>query len=104
YETHSRESAKFEAHHDYIDIQYITSGEEIIEYHHATDLTPEAPYNPEKDCIFYPAEATPSHQIRLVPGVFCIFFPNELHMPGLHPMPEKPSTVKKVVVKVKMDF
>ena len=100
YETHPRETARYEAHHDYIDIQYIISGTEIIEYHHADNLPPTEPYNPEKDCVFYPAGETPAHQIRLVPGIFCIFFSGELHMPGLS---HQPVTVKKVVIKVKID-
>jgi len=40
-----------------------------------------------------------SNLINMEPGLFVIFFPNDLHMPGIS---EEKLTVKKIVIKVRI--
>jgi len=88
----------FEAHKDFIDIQYIINGQEIIEVaptSKAGEVT--MPYSKEKDCILY-ASAQDVDEIFVTPEVFCILFPHEAHKPGI--TFENPSEIRKVIVKV----
>jgi YhcH/YjgK/YiaL family protein len=52
-------------------------------------------YNSEKDYTLYKGHVS---LIQMKPGMFAIFYPNDLHMPGLSDMEVK---VKKLVIKVK---
>ena len=51
YTTIPWEEAKFEAHENYTDIQYIIEGQETMTYAPVEDLTVKTPYNPEKDVV-----------------------------------------------------
>ena len=100
YLTKNEEDAKFEAHRKYIDIQYVISGIEQI------DITPMAmkkdiltPYDEVKDLEFL--TVTQSSVNKATPDRFFIFFPSDIHRPGLKA--EQNSPVRKVVVKVKID-
>ena len=46
-------NAKFEGHHNYIDIQYVVSGAEIIKVADIAKMIPKGDYNPDKDVEFY---------------------------------------------------
>ncbi len=95
YESKTPENAKVEAHKRYIDIQYVVKGEEIMGYVPLEDQDEKAPYNAEKDVVFF---NTDYNKIILTEGMFGIFFPTDIHAPGL--MTDEPKPVKKVVVKV----
>ncbi len=95
YETKTPENAKIEAHERYIDIQYVVKGEETMGYALLEDQDIKTPYNAEKDVVFFNAEYS---KILLKEGMFGIFFPTDIHAPGL--MTDAPKPVKKVVVKV----
>src|SRR5688572_28622405 len=96
-EPQPRDKCIFEAHRNYIDLQYCISGGELIEWAPVETLTPKGEFLTEKDYGHYlaPASAT---SLTLAPGTFGIFFPHDAHMPkisdGIHP------TTKKVVVKI----
>jgi YhcH/YjgK/YiaL family protein len=89
--------AKFESHRDYIDIQFLLSGEEMIGVLPIGQLTGATSYDAAKDLIFY---ATPAryHELRIPPGHFAVFFPDEGHMPMCHA--GGPHELHKVVIKV----
>jgi YhcH/YjgK/YiaL family protein len=89
------EDCKLEAHRKYIDIQYIISGEEQIGVALLGDQYSKDGYIAEKDIIFYEGKVS---RINMKPGMFAIFFPDDLHMPGIRM--DQSSTVRKVVVKV----
>ena len=92
--------AKFEAHRQYIDIQYIQAGRETILWTPLVRLTEIVqPYAADKDIAFYapPPHATP---IRLQAGDFTIFFPEDGHAPGLEN--DGLMVVRKTVVKVRV--
>ncbi|MFC2151936.1 YhcH/YjgK/YiaL family protein [Bacteroidota bacterium] len=94
YNTKDSKEAKLEAHRRYIDIQYIHSGVELIGV--ATLKNQKIiSDDPEKDLIFYEGEAS---FIKINAGMFAIFFPEDMHMPGINYVKSAP--VKKVVIKV----
>lgn len=96
YNTKSMEEGRPESHFKYIDIQYIISGIECIGVNTLTNQIPTEIYR-DKDVAFYACEST---LLRLNQGMFAIFFPDDLHMPGIKFT--QISKVKKVVIKVKI--
>ncbi|MHC4526187.1 MAG: NanQ anomerase/TabA/YiaL family protein [Planctomycetota bacterium] len=101
YETRPFEKGRFEIHRKYLDIQYIVSGAECIGVAPLEGLTEKMPYDGEKDAAFYHFDPTAS-KLVLKQGMFVIFWPNEPHMPCRR-IGDVPVTVKKIVVKVRME-
>lgn len=92
----TKAEAKLEAHRDFIDIQIPLSGIETMGYTPAKDCLPaDAPYNEQKDIIFYDGLA--ADYIAVKPGMFAIFFPQDGHAPGI-----TETGVKKIIVKVRV--
>ena len=94
------EDGKFEAHRNYIDIQYIISGIETMGDMDIAKAVPKSEYNPEKDVTFYYDSARAGYSVA-ESGEFCIFFPHDVHKPGLAYQGDK-GTVRKIVVKVRV--
>ena len=90
----------YEAHHEYIDIQYLISGEEVVCNLPLEYLKETSAYNAEKDVAFYTATGIKPQELLLGNGYFAILFPQDGHMPCL--CVNKPTAVKKVVIKVKI--
>ncbi len=84
-----------EAHERHIDIQYMIKGEEIMGYAPLEDQDILKPYDAEKDIVFYQSQIS---NLRVSEGMFAVFFPTDVHAPGIMVETQKP--VKKVVVKV----
>lgn len=103
YETKNRSVAKLETHRKYVDIQFLLSGEEIIEVYPKDGLVIAEPYNPERDAEFYRVPAESPIRVRLSPGRFVVFFPDDAHVPCLSVGPT-PQPVKKVVIKVALEL
>ena len=99
YTTKSITEGNLEAHRKYIDIQFLLSGEEILGYTPVKDLTVTEEYNPEKDIVFFekPKECT---KLLLAPGLFCILFPDDAHLPCCQSA--GPSEARKVVIKIRI--
>jgi len=97
FETKSPDECRPEAHQAYADIQYIVSGREAIGHTLLVDQEVTTPYTAERDIAFFNAETKP---IILEPGMFAVFFPQDIHQPGM--WIDKAEQVKKVVVKVKL--
>lgn len=94
------EEKKFEGHEKYIDIQFIISGKEYMQISHISDMESKTPYNDEKDVEFYHDNDSFAEAVVTDNG-YGIFFPQDIHKPGL--APEKTSgKVKKVLVKIKL--
>ena len=98
YQTKTEAEGKLEAHRKYIDVQYVIKGEELMGYAPLGDQLILEPYKEENDIIFYKGEKV---FIKASEGMFAIFFPEDVHMPGIKV--EKKSPVKKLVIKVKVD-
>jgi YhcH/YjgK/YiaL family protein len=99
YETLPREQRTFESHREYIDVQYIVAGREIIYYRDASTLTPKAPYDAKEDSVYY--ESADDRPFMLQAGEFAIFWPHDAHKPACRAS-EKNDTIRKVVVKVRV--
>jgi len=95
YETQSPESKELEAHRNYIDVQFIAEGSELIGYAPLQNQTVTSPYSSENDVAFFAGDST---YLPLSQGDFAIFFPQDLHKPGCSI--QTVSSVKKVVVKI----
>ena len=100
YMSKNEEDAKYEAHRKYIDIQYVVSGKELIGVAPISQIKDILePYSEEKDVMFMTVNQVTNYQAQ--PDRFFIFFPEDLHRPGLKD--GENTLVRKVVVKVKVD-
>jgi biofilm protein TabA len=87
----------FESHKNYIDLQYVISGEENMAKAPLSDVTLDKPYNERSDIMFYMGEG----KIYTVSqGGFLIFFPSDAHRPNITPGGNK--VVKKIVIKIRV--
>lgn len=93
----TKEDALFEAHRDYIDIQYIISGEEKIGVTKYSDCTENTPYDKERDIEFLNGEG---EFYPMKTGDYMILYPTDAHKPSIS-LNEK-ATVRKAVVKVRV--
>ena len=91
------DSEKFEGHRNYIDIQYIISGREYMECSVLANCKTMTQYNPEKDVEFFTCNGLKT-KMEFEKDTFAIFFPEDIHKPGV--MLDEQMPVKKVVVKV----
>lgn len=90
----------YEAHREYIDIQYLISGEEKICCLPLEYLKETKPYNEEQDVAFYEEATVKPQELLIGNGYFAILYPQDGHMPQM--CVKEPTAVKKVVVKVKI--
>jgi YhcH/YjgK/YiaL family protein len=108
YQTKPESEGKLESHRKYIDVQYVIEGEELMGY---VPLGSPAfvkasagrqeilePYKEGNDIIFFKGKKSFT---KVTSGMFAIFFPTDVHMPGIDI--EGKSRVKKLVIKVKYD-
>ena len=94
YET--RVSSNVEAHREYIDIQYVLSGEEYMGVSNLDNLTVVEDYDAQRDIIFYNGEV---EKVLVKTGEFVIFYPEDAHLPCQ--VVDIPRKVKKAVAKIK---
>ncbi len=99
----TKEPHKFEAHREYVDIQCLLEGQEIIESTALNGLTVDTPYDRQKDVALYVSTDSRKTVSYLEPGIFIAFFPHDAHMPGVS-VGDSPAFVKKVVVKIKAEL
>ncbi len=97
YETKNVSDCVLEAHRKFIDIQYICSGVELIGVAPLVNQIPTKEYDESKDCAFFNEETS---FVEMTGGMFAIFFPDDLHMPGVKT--DSILKVKKVVIKVRI--
>lgn len=94
---HENESA-FEGHRNYIDIQYIVSGTEVMMVADISKMKESCDY--KEDVVFF-EDYEKASMCVIEAGEYGIFFPWDTHKPGLC-FDGKPDSVKKIVVKVKV--
>ena len=99
YTTKPLNEGNLEAHRKYIDIQFLLEGVEILGYAPLKGLTTAEVYNPQKDIAFFntPKEIT---KVKLEPGLFCILFPDDAHLPCRQLA--GPAEVRKVIIKIQI--
>lgn len=95
YATKNQQECELEGHRQYIDLQFMIAGSELIGYAALRNQPASVISEPEEDCWFYQGE---SSLFLLEEGMFAVFFPADLHMPCVRARHER---VKKVVVKIR---
>ena len=97
--TKNKTAKKWEAHKDYIDIQYVIKGQECMGYGILEDFKKVVvPYDKEKDIEFLDGEKF--NYINVNENDFVIFYPNDAHAPMLSV--KEDVEIKKVIVKIKI--
>ena len=97
YESKAPQDARYETHRDYIDLQFVVSGSEIVEARTAEGLEVSVPYKPDIEFYAAPVPGT-CHEFLLSPGTVLIFFPEDAHRPGMA-IGGGSEPIRKVVVK-----
>jgi YhcH/YjgK/YiaL family protein len=96
YVTKKETESIFEAHKQYIDIQYLVRGKEIIYWSPVENLESNGEYSEQNDIIFFKGEVQTALPMRK--NYFAVFFPQDAHKPCC--ILGQPVEVTKVVVKV----
>ena len=97
YTTKDESDGKLEAHKKYIDVQFVAKGCELMGYAPINNQKVINEYNEQNDITFFEGERSFT---KVYEEMFAIFFPTDLHMPGIKV--QKSEYVKKVVKKVKV--
>ena len=95
--TTTKAPALAEAHREYLDIQYVVKGKEVVGWADLADCKPEGEFNETKDVGKYTGEFT---YITVPEGICYVVFPEDAHMPSCHL--DVPNDFVKVVVKLKV--
>lgn len=96
YDTAPAAEPRFEAHREFIDVQYLLRGSEVIGWAQLPVVKVTVPYDGEKDACFGTAPAwTP---VLLGPGDLAVLYPEDAHAPRL--AAGAPGPVIKIVVKI----
>jgi biofilm protein TabA len=92
----------WEAHRQYIDVQYVAAGVERMGYAPLCNgLLARKEYDPKDDYVLYDVKGD---LFEVHAGSFAIFTPHDVHAPGVaRDLPEPPEEVCKVVVKCRVD-
>lgn len=98
YQTLKAEEKEFEVHEEYIDLQYIVTSSERIDF--ATKDTYGKAYEIDKEGDFFLTNEIENYsQLFLDEGDFAIFFPGEFHKPGCSL--DNDRDMQKIVFKIK---
>ncbi len=97
YKTKNEDDAFLEAHRKYIDVQYVFKGSEKVGYIPYNNQAVYKEYDAENDYMLFSERCD---YILFNEGMFAIFFPEDLHKPGIKI--NDSADVKKIVVKVKI--
>ena len=87
-----------EAHRNYLDIQYIVKGKEVMGWADLADCELVGEFNEAKDVGKYSGNF---EYLTINEGVCYVAFPEDVHMPGRHL--DVPNDFVKVVVKLKVN-
>jgi len=98
YLTKPRSAGFFESHQQYIDVQVLLEGAEIMELADLSRMKVRDPYQVERDLVVYEDNSAVS-TLRVMAGEAAIFFPADVHMPSLR-LGAEPVLVRKAVVKI----
>ena len=97
YTTKDGNAQQVEAHREFLDLQYIIEGEELVGWAPLDTLTPADEYNPVKDKQMFTGHV----DFMRIPAGYCyVVYPEDGHMPGVHI--DEPHNFKKLVVKLKV--
>lgn len=95
-----------ERHERYVDIQFLAQGSEYIgycPYLHGSE-GPKEDRLAKDDIAFYPDRAGESH-LLLLPRMYALFYPTDLHRPGcVGPGVDPNAEIVKLVFKIRLDL
>ncbi|WP_336776208.1 YhcH/YjgK/YiaL family protein [Paenibacillus sp. MMO-58] len=98
FDTKSQEEQVAEKHEQYLDIHYLIEGSELIGWSPLREgMIPSQPYDKEDDYALYAPQAD-EQLLAMKPGMYAVFFPDDVHRPGMG----DGSPIKKAVVKIHM--
>lgn len=97
YHTKKSKDVKFEAHKNYVDIQFLVAGQERIEVTAAAFMEVEVPYNSQNDVVFF-KEPRYAGYVDIKENGYAVFYPKDAHKPGIDL--EQTRSVKKIIGKV----
>lgn len=98
YDTVPASEKELEAHRDYFDVQFVASGEELLQFADCDGLEVVQAYDEADDyCLL--KTPTPVTSVVLRAGELAIFAPEDAHKPGC--ALGEPRHVRKIVVKVR---
>lgn len=97
-QTKPADQGKWEAHRQYADIQYVITGTERMGWAPLGAMKISKPYVEAEDYLLCEGDA--GSYLEVAAGNFCIFLPDDAHMPGL--AVDRPAAVRKAVVKVRL--
>lgn len=99
YEAKEPTDSIFEAHKNYVDVQYIVDGQERVDVSFEEYMELDTPYDVEKDIMFF---KNPQESFSRILGAdeYIIVLPHELHKPGQKV--GQNGNVKKIVGKVRV--
>lgn len=98
YQTKPESKGLWEAHFLYADVQYVGKGFERMGVAPLSAMTLKENRAPKDDVALYTGEGV---FLPMDAGKFTVFFPQDVHMPGIANGEAQP--VRKVVVKVRLD-
>lgn len=99
YEPRLPEVAGWEAHKEYIDIQYVMEGKELMGIMPISQLIEKKPYDAELDKTVYEHSDRESI-LKLGPGMFALLLPQDAHHPTI--IDGEKTQNKKAVVKIRV--
>lgn len=94
YQTQSADRVPWEAHRQYIDVQYVHRGIERLGHAPLETLSVES-YDADRDLVTATGAGT---FLTLTAGAFAILWPHDAHRPGV--WVDGPTLVRKIVLKV----
>lgn len=95
--TKPESKALYEAHDQFIDIQMVIHGNEVIRCAFRRDMEGLLEAHPDRDVSFYKGTGLP---FTLTDGDYLILFPDDVHAPALTAGP--PAAVRKALFKVRV--
>ncbi|MDE2223520.1 MAG: YhcH/YjgK/YiaL family protein [Candidatus Omnitrophica bacterium] len=101
YEPKPAAENRFETHRNYMDVQYVISGAELMQTARPEDLKALTEYDEKGDYQFFQADGPVSGQV-VKAGEFAVFYPLEPHRPSCRYEGHR-GAVKKLIFKVRMN-
>lgn len=97
YTSRPLEESVWEAHRDYIDVQYVAKGHECIGYEYIGNLDVTQEYDEKTDSLLLKGNG---NMVQCDAGTFMVLYPEDAHMPGVQD--GGPCEMKKAIVKVRV--
>ena len=96
--TKAWETSELEAHREFLDIQYILKGKEMVGWAPVDTLTPTGEFNTAKDKGMY---AGKNYPMEIAEGYCYVVYPEDAHAPGVY-LEGDAEQVTKLVIKLKV--